>query len=339
MKTPTIGVIGAGRIGKLHTQNILRYFPGIKVKLIADPCVDEEWAKSQGIACSRDPENIFADRGIQAVLICSPAPLHVPQIITAARAGKHIFCEKPIATDIVQINSALAEVKKAGVKLQVGFNRRFDANFARIKQLIDNGNIGWPHILRITSRDPEIPPAEYLKDSSGMFLDMSIHDFDMARYLSGSEITEIYATGAVLIDPVFKKYNDIDTAVISLKFANGMLGVIDNSRQAIYGYDQRVEVFGSAGAVQAGNNTPSNTTLSNADGIHREKPLRFFLERYSESYIAELQAFFDCITLDTEPAVSGMDGLLATAAGLAAQQSLREGRPVAMDAFRQEALA
>jgi myo-inositol 2-dehydrogenase/D-chiro-inositol 1-dehydrogenase len=220
----------------------------------------------------------------------------------------------------------------------VGFNRRFDPNFARVKQMVHADNIGKPHLLRITSRDPEIPPADYLKSSSGMFLDMTIHDFDMARYLIGSEINEVYASGNVLIDPVFRDCNDIDTAVINIKFANGTLGVIDNSRQAVYGYDQRVEVFGSRGAVHADNNKATNTTLSSSEGIMTEKPLRFFLERYKESYVAEIQAFYNCIVNDEQPAVSGMDGLLSVVIGKAAQQSMLENRPVKIDLDQWSAL-
>lgn len=329
MKKIVIGVIGAGRIGKLHVENILKYFPIMEIKAIADPYVDEAWAQKKAIpVITRDPNIILQDKEINAILICSPAPEHVPQIIAAARAGKHIFCEKPIATNIAQIEQALHEVKKAGVKLQVGFNRRFDPNFAKIKQLVHEKNIGSPHLIRITSRDPEVPPAEYLKTSSGMFLDMTIHDFDMARFLIGDEIEEVYANGTVLINSVFSDCNDIDTAVINLKFANGSLGVIDNSRQAVYGYDQRVEVFGSEGAASADNNKSTNTLLSTKAGVMSEKPLYFFLERYKESYIAELKAFYDCIVNDSPAPVSGKDGLLSVVVGLAAQQSLRENRPV-----------
>jgi len=328
----TLGVIGAGRIGKLHVENILRYFPQFQIKSIADPYLDESWAKAKSITyLSREPADIFADVEIDAVLICSPAELHVPQIMAAAARGKHIFCEKPIATDIAQIELALRAVAKANVKLQVGFNRRFDPNFNKIQAMLRNHAIGTPHLLRITSRDPEIPPPSYLKTSQGMFLDMTIHDFDMARFLMASDIQEVYAAGSVLIDNCFAEHHDIDTAIINLKFANGTLGVIDNSRQAVYGYDQRVEVFGSEGAISADNNKPTNTMLSNKQGVMSDKPLYFFLERYRESYLAELQAFYDCVVNDTPPLVSGKDGLYSVVIGLAAQQSLRENRPIKID--------
>lgn len=329
MEKINIGILGAGRIGKLHATNISKHLPQFKIKCIADPQIDEAWAKSLAIpVISRDINVALHDQEIKAVLICSPSPLHAPQIISAAQAGKHIFCEKPISTDVKQIKLALLAVKKAQVKLQVGFNRRFDPNFAKIKQLVTENSIGKPHLLRITSRDPKVPPAEFLKTSGGMFVDMTIHDFDMARFLMASEIEEVYANANVLINPIFAECDDIDTAIINLKFANGSLGVIDNSRQAVYGYDQRIEVFGSEGAVHADNKKPTNTSLSTMHGVLSEKPLYFFLERYEESFIKELCAFYECIANNAEPLVSGEDGLRSVIISLAAEQSRRENRPV-----------
>lgn len=340
MKKLTVGVLGAGRIGKLHIDNIQQHLPYVAIKSVADPYIDEVWAKKKAIPhVSQDANDVIQDKEIEAVLVCSPSPLHVKHIIACANAGKHIFCEKPIATDIAQIEMALAAVKEAGVKLQIGFNRRFDPNFAKIKQMLSSNEIGKPHLLRITSRDPKIPPAEFLKTSGGMFLDMTIHDFDMARFLMASEIQEVYASGNVLIDPMFSEHDDIDTAVINLKFANGSLGMIDNSRQAVYGYDQRVEVFGSEGAAYADNNKTTNTTLSNKNGIISDKPLYFFLERYKESFVAELNAFYQCIVNNTAPMVSGLDGLLSVVIGQATHQSLRENRPVKIEYQKWEALA
>lgn len=336
MKKITIGVIGAGRIGKLHTGNVVKHLPQLQIKTIADPQIDTAWAQSKGIPhITTDVNEIMNDDEIKAVLICSPSPLHAPHIISAARANKHIFCEKPISTDIKQIRVALEEVEKAGVKLQVGFNRRFDPNFAKIKTMVNNNNIGTPQLLRITSRDPKIPPADFLKTSGGMFIDMTIHDFDMARFLMNSEIDEVYASANVLINPIFSECDDIDTAIINLKFKNGTLGVIDNSRQAVYGYDQRIEVFGSHGAVHADNNKPTNTTLSTNDGIISEKPLYYFLERYEESFVAELAAFHHCIITDEAPVVSGDDGLRSVIISMAAEQSRRENRPIKIDYERE----
>lgn len=332
MQTINLGIIGAGRIGKLHTNNVIKHLPQFRIKTISDPQIDEAWAKTKPIErISRNADDVFSDPEINAVLICSPSPQHAEQIIAAANAGKHIFCEKPIATDIEQIKAAIAAVKKAGVKLQVGFNRRFDPNFAKIKETVQSEQIGTPQLLRITSRDPKIPPTEFLKSSGGMFIDMTIHDFDMARYLMNSEIEEVFASASALIDPIIGQHDDIDTAVINLKFANQSLGVIDNSRQAVYGYDQRIEVFGSKGAVQAENNKPTNTTLSTEDGIKTEKPLYYFLERYEASFVEELRAFYNAIVNNEAPIVSGDDGLKSVIISMAAEQSRRENRPVKID--------
>jgi myo-inositol 2-dehydrogenase/D-chiro-inositol 1-dehydrogenase len=249
-------------------------------------------------------------------------------MIECAEAGKHIFCEKPIALDPEIIRNALAEVDKSGVKLQVGFNRRFDPNFAAVQQQVASGALGAPHIIRITSRDPAPPPAEYVAGSGGMFLDMTIHDFDMARFLSGSEVSEVHAYGTVLVDPEIGKAGDIDTAVISLKFANGALGIIENSRKAVYGYDQRVEVFGAKGTAMADNNTPTSMVVLNESGTIRDKPLYFFMERYKIAFVSEMQAFVDAIREDKPTLVSGKDGLVPVLIAMAAKESLKTGKPV-----------
>jgi myo-inositol 2-dehydrogenase/D-chiro-inositol 1-dehydrogenase len=194
--------------------------------------------------------------------------------------------------------------------------------------VVASGEIGVPHILRITSRDPQPPPIEYVKVSGGIFLDMTIHDFDMARFLIGSEVEEIYVKGSVMVDPRIGQEGDMDTAVITLSYANGTLGTIDNSRKAVYGYDQRVEVFGSEGMVTVSNNTPDSAVVSDARGMHASLPLFFFVERYTESYIAELKAFIQCIQQDSEPPVTGADGRAAVAMGYAAKKSYMENRPV-----------
>ena len=288
----TMGIIGAGRIGKLHADNLLNRVEGVRLKTITDPFLDEAWAASRSIPVTgNDHRMILDDPEIDAVLIGSPSPQHAPQMIECAQAGKHIFCEKPIALDPEVIRNALAEVEKTGVKLQVGFNRRFDPSFAAVQQQVASGALGAPHVIRITSRDPLPPSAEYAASSGGLFLDMTIHDFDMARFLSGSEVTEVYARGAVLVDPEIGKAGDIDTALISLKFANGALGIIENSRKAVYGYDQRIEVFGSKGTALADNNTPTSMVVMNESGTVRDKPLYFFLQRYQTAFVAEMQAF------------------------------------------------
>ena len=329
MKPVTFGIIGAGRIGKLHADNLLSRVDGARLKAITDPFLDEDWAASRNIPLTgKDHRILLDDPEIDAILIGSPSAEHAPQMIECAEAGKHIFCEKPIALDPEIIRNALAEVDKSGVKLQVGFNRRFDPNFAAVQQQVASGALGDPHIIRITSRDPAPPPAEYVAGSGGMFLDMTIHDFDMARFLSSSEVTEVHAYGAVLVDPEIGKAGDIDTAVISLKFANGALGIIENSRKAVYGYDQRVEVFGAKGTAMADNNTPTSMIVLNESGTIRDKPLYFFLERYKTAFVAEMQAFVDAIRVDKPTLVSGKDGLVPVLIAMAAKESLKTGKPV-----------
>jgi len=262
------------------------------------------------------------------VAICSSTDTHAHIVIEAAQAGKHIFCEKPIDHDLAKIDAALDAVSKAGVKLQIGFNRRFDPNFANVREMVAQGKVGEVHILRITSRDPAPPPVSYVKVSGGMFLDMTIHDFDMARFLSGSEVVEVFTAAGVMVDPGIGEAGDVDTAVITLRFANGSIGTIDNSRKAIYGYDQRVEVFGSGGMVQAYNNTPHNDYYADAEGVHAAKPLYFFLERYAESFIAEMKAFVQSVQENRPTLVGGMDGRIPVVIGLAAKKSYLEHRPV-----------
>ena len=332
MKPVTFGIIGAGRIGKLHADNLLSRVDGARLKAITDPFLDEDWAASRNIPLTgKDHRILLDDPEIDAILIGSPSAEHAPQMIECAEAGKHIFCEKPIALDPEIIRNALAEVDKSGVKLQVGFNRRFDPNFSAVQHQVASGALGDPHIIRITSRDPAPPPAEYVAGSGGMFLDMTIHDFDMARFLSSSEVTEVHAYGAVLVDPEIGKAGDIDTAVISLKFTNGALGIIENSRKAVYGYDQRVEIFGSKGTAMADNNTPTSMVVYNESGTIRDKPLYFFLERYEAAFIDEMKAFVNAIREDKTTAVSGKDGLAPVLIALEAQDSLKRGKPEKVD--------
>ena len=326
-----IAVIGAGRIGKLHAQHLATRITGVELAVIAD--INQAAAQATAAqfgepVAMADYRELLADKTIAAVVVGSPTDTHAEITQQAAAAGKHVFCEKPIDFDLGRIDQTLAAVEKAGIKFQVGFNRRFDRNFRKVREMVAGGQIGAPHILRITSRDPEAPPIEYVRVSGGIFLDMTIHDFDMARYVMGDEVTEIYAAGAVLVDPAIGQAGDLDTVVITLRFANGGIGTIDNSRRAVYGYDQRVEVFGEGGMVTVSNETPDRHTYGNAAGIHSALPLYFFLERYTDSYIAELQAFVDCIRNDTPPPVTGRDGRIPVVMGLAAQKSYRENRPI-----------
>ena len=330
MKTIATGILGAGRIGRLHGDNILR-MNGVDLKAVADPYADFGSWPGTSVATGVDPDLVLGDDAIEAVLICSPTPTHADFIERAAAAGKHIFCEKPIDLEPDRIRRTLAAVDEAGVKLQVGFNRRFDPTFATVKQAVADGSIGAIHLIRITSRDPEAPPADYVASSGGIFLDMTIHDFDMVRFLSGAEIVEVHAYGAVLIDPAIGTAGDVDTAVTTLRLSNGALAVIENSREAVYGYDQRVEVFGSKGSAEAFNEAPAQVRLSTADGIRFEKPLYFFLERYQASFVAELEAFFSCVRENRPPLVDGRDGLMSVVAGLAATRSRAVNQPVLVE--------
>ncbi|TAL66976.1 MAG: inositol 2-dehydrogenase [Bacteroidetes bacterium] len=331
MKKLKIGVIGAGRIGKVHTATLVQSVPSAVVVALADINLKSanELAETFGItSVFNNYMDVINHPEVEAVVICSPTNTHARYIIDAAKAGKHIFCEKPVDLSFEVIKGAIKAATSAGVKLMVGFNRRFDPNFSKIKQLVIDGKIGDPHILKITSRDPAPPPAEYSSVSGGMFMDMTIHDFDMARYIVGSEVTEVYTKASVLIDPAIGKAGDVDTAIITLTFANGAIGVIDNSRKAVYGYDQRVEIFGSKGMVCADNNFPENHLYYASDGVHGSLPLNFFMDRYLEAYANEMKIFCDAVINNLKLPVDGNDGLMSVAIALAAKKSHLEHRPV-----------
>jgi myo-inositol 2-dehydrogenase/D-chiro-inositol 1-dehydrogenase len=332
MTTPLrIGIVGAGRIGAVHAANLSTGVAGARLVSIADITLSaaEALAARLGIAQAyADPRRIIEDRDVDAVLICSSTDTHALLIEACAQAGKHIFCEKPIALDLQQIDRALGIVAETGVKLQVGFNRRFDPSFAALRQAVMAGQVGKVETVRITSRDPQPPPIGYIRVSGGIFLDMTIHDFEMARFLVGDEVVEVQAAGAVLVDEAIGEAGDVDTAVVTLRFAGGALGVIENSRRAAYGYDQRAEVFGSLGMVASSNHTAHSAVLSDAHGVHGPLPLFFFLERYTQAYINEIQAFVDSIRNDTPPPVSGADARVPVVMGLAAWRSVRERRSV-----------
>lgn len=324
------GLVGAGRIGRVHAETLVQRVPQAIVVSVMDinMAAAEDCAAAYCIPnVAADLDDMLADDSLDAIVIASSTDTHAPFIIKGAGAGKHIFCEKPIAADLTVIDEALTAVDTAGVKLMLGFNRRFDANHQRIKKAIEQGEIGTPHLLHIISRDPAPPPIEYVKVSGGMFFDMTIHDFDMARFLLG-EVVEVYASAGVMVDPAIGEAGDIDTAIITLKFASGALGTIDNSRQAVYGYDQRVEVFGSQGSVRSDNLYPDAVTVSSAQQVVRGLPLNFFMERYLASYQAELEAFVQCVVNDAPPPVTGADGRAPVVLAMAARRSYQENRPV-----------
>jgi myo-inositol 2-dehydrogenase/D-chiro-inositol 1-dehydrogenase len=334
MKKLKLGVIGTGRIGKVHIATLVQNVPQAEVVAVADVNIEGATLVANGFGISTVYSNykdMINHPEVEAIVICSPTDTHAQYIIEAAQAGKHIFCEKPVDLSIDVILGALEAVKKAGVKLMVGFNRRFDPNFMKIKQLVAEGKVGDPHILKITSRDPAPPPAEYSAVSGGMFLDMTIHDFDMARYIVGSEVTNVYVNSSVLVDPAIGEAGDVDTAIITLNFENGAMGVIDNSRKAVYGYDQRIEIFGSKGMACADNNFPENHRYFAGDGVHGSLPLNFFMDRYLEAYANEMKLFCEAVVNDLPLPVSGIDGLKSVAIALAAKKSVQEHRLVKLN--------
>jgi myo-inositol 2-dehydrogenase/D-chiro-inositol 1-dehydrogenase len=325
-----IAVAGLGRIGKIHLNNLCRNLSEIEVVAVMDLMDNsKETADEYNIPLFlKDFDSLISIPDLDAVVICSPTDTHADYVVKAARAGKHIFCEKPLDLSLEKVKEVLTIVEESKVKLMLGFNRRFDPEFRKIRELVINGTIGDPQILKITSRDPGPPPISYIKVSGGIFLDMTIHDFDMARYISGKEVREVFAAGAVKVDKAIGEAGDIDTAVITLVFEDNTMAVIDNSRKAAYGYDQRLEVFGSKGMALADNNFPNSHKLYSDKGVSGDLALHFFLERYQESYNNEMQDFINALNTGGEMPVGGIDGLMSIIIGLAARKSVEENRPV-----------
>lgn len=330
MQTIKLGIAGLGRIGKIHLKNLVRNFPEVDVAGAMDVQDDSKPIAEEFNVTSfvRTFDALLALPNLDGIVICSPTDTHADYVEQAARAGKQIFCEKPLDLSLERVQEVLATVETAGVGLMLGFNRRFDPEFKRIHELVVNGSIGDPQIVKITSRDPGPPPVEYIKVSGGLFLDMTIHDFDMARFISGKQVREVYAKGTVMVDPAIGQAGDMDTACIILTFDDDSMAIIDNCRKAVYGYDQRLEVFGSKGMAQAENNFPSNHKLYTESGVFGALPLYFFLERYDASYNLEMRAFVDALMSGGKMPVDGQDGLMSIAIGLAAKRSVKENRPV-----------
>jgi myo-inositol 2-dehydrogenase/D-chiro-inositol 1-dehydrogenase len=330
--TVRVGVIGVGRIGRMHAALLTNEVEGAAVSVVHDAVEDaaRDVASELGVASAADVEDLLG-ADIDAVAICSNTDTHPDLIVAAARAGKAIFCEKPISLELAEVDRALAAVEEAGVAFQIGFNRRFDPAHAAVAAAVRDGTVGEPHLLRISSRDPAPPPMAYIRGSGGIFLDMTIHDFDMARFVTGSEVVEVFARGAVRLDPEFADADDVDTATVSLVHSNGCLTTIDNSRQAVYGFDQRVEVFGSRG-MAASENPLAHTAIVRTEDGTRAAPLPYFyLDRYIPSYVREWEAFVAAVSAGETPPVTGADARAPLAIGLAAWRSLREGRPVRVE--------
>jgi myo-inositol 2-dehydrogenase / D-chiro-inositol 1-dehydrogenase len=327
-----IGLLGAGRIGKVHAGAVGATV-GATLVAVADaiPAAAKAVAGPAGARIATI-ESIIAADDIDAVLITTPTDMHADLIEQAARAGKKIFCEKPIDLDVARVRKTLKTVEREGALLMVGFNRRFDPNFAEMKRQIEAGAVGKVEMVQITSRDPGPPPYDYIKRSGGMFRDMTIHDFDMARFLLGEEPVSVSATASVLVDKQIGKLGDIDSAAVVLRTASGRMAMISNSRRATYGYDQRVEVHGSNGLVSAENLRETNVEVAGADGYKREPLMNFFMTRYTAAYAAEIAAFVKAATAKGKPKVSpsGTDGLRALVLAEAAMKSAASGRTVSV---------
>jgi myo-inositol 2-dehydrogenase/D-chiro-inositol 1-dehydrogenase len=329
MQPTAVGVIGVGRIGTMHTHNLVHHVPEARVKAVASPHVDRDWAATLGIpVATADPDELLHDPDIEAVVIATPSGRHVEMIRRAAHAGKQIFCEKPVAFEPQAIAEAIAAAEGAGVRLQVGFNRRFDPSICRLAEAVRAGEVGRLHSLRVINRDPRRPPVDFVRRSGGMFFDFTIHDLDTLRFLSGSEIEEVYAVGAALVDPEIGAAGDIDTAIVTARLADGALCVIDNSRETHYGYDQRFEAFGSNGNLTVDNLRPTTVTSYLKAGVYEDTPLPSFIERYHDAFIGELRGFLAAIREGRPVAASGADALAAVEAAVAAKTSLAENRPV-----------
>lgn len=330
MKQINLAILGVGRIGKIHLQNMLRHFAGVRVVAVGDTQLSAESfsATFRDIDFSNDPAAVVNRADVDAVVICTPTSSHAEMIEMAVKSGKHIFCEKPVDLSLARTKALVDLAAASGVKMMLGFNRRFDPDFLEARRKILAGRIGGVQVVKITSRDPGLPPLDYIRNSGGLFMDMAIHDFDMARYMMNKEVKEVYAKGLVLVDQQVAEAGDIDTALTTLVFEDGTYAVIDNSRKAIYGYDQRLEIFGDKGMIQVENNLHNRNVVFDQDGIHHALPLDFFMDRYTASYLNEMQYFIDALSKDAPLPVTGEDGLKATVIAVAARKSVLENRPV-----------
>ena len=325
----TFALFGAGRIGKMHAENLARRSDA-KLLYVVDPKPEAARALAEPLGAKQaTEEQAFGDPAVQAVLIASSTGSHADLSIAAAQAGKAIFCEKPVDLTLPKVEKCIAAVKKAKVPMFVGFNRRFDPSFRSLKQRLDDGAIGKVEQVIITNRDPGLPEMRFLATSGGLFLDFTIHDFDMARWLLGEEPVEVFARGAVLVDPRVKtEGNDIDTAMLMLRTASGKMCQISNTRRAVYGYDQRIEVFGSKGMLRAGNVTPTTVERSGGDATCGDNPWPNFQTRYAAAYAAELSSFINSVERRKPSEVPPEDSRRVLLLCEAAQKSATTGKPI-----------
>ncbi len=325
-----LGVLGVGRIGRMHAEVVARRVPGLALAAVFD--VNDEAARGVagelGVDAAPSAEELMQRRDVDAVAICTSTDTHVDLLVAAASTGKPVFLEKPVSLDLTEVERGLAAADGAGLFVQIGFNRRFDPAHRSVRDAVASGEIGDVHLVRISSRDPSPPPLDYVRVSGGIFLDMTAHDFDMARYVTGSEVEAVYARGEVRVDPAIGEAGDLDTAVVVLRHDSGALTTIDNSRRAVYGYDQRVEAFGSNGMATSENPLAHTGLRRTADGTYAATLPYSFLERYVPSYLAEWEAFERTVRSAEPSHVPGAEGRAALVIGLAAWRSVHEGRPV-----------
>ena len=328
MRQIKLALIGYGRIGKIHADNILQMH-GVELALVIDPLLDEDGQLFDSrTKTSKDIKVLTASREIDGIIICSPSIYHIDQIKTAATKINNLFCEKPLALDPDEIAFIQELSIKQNLNLHIGFNRRFDPDFQKLKKDINDGVIGDIYQITITSRDPSPPSIDYIKESGGLFLDMTIHDFDMIRYLTNAEIDEIFAKGKCMVDPNIGNAGDIDTAMINMKLTNGIIASINNSRKAVYGYDQRIEILGSKGSLQVGNQLLHGVNKGTKKGFSSGNPKHFFIDRYADSYKLEMHNFIDSIKGKKVSYPSVNDALKTLEAGLAANKSLLKNKPI-----------
>ena len=330
-----VAVLGGGRIGRVHVQMLKRYERNARIKYIADPYPTpemEQWAREYDVpTVITDAEEVFRDPEVNCIFICSPTPTHSNYILQACETGKHVYCEKPLDSDISRIHQAIEAIDRSGIRFLMGFMRRFDKNHQKLRQLVADGELGEPHIIKLCSRDPAPPSYDYINASGGIFFDSMIHDFDLARFFSGSEVVDVYALGNALVDIKIGEIGDVDTAISALRFESGALAIIDLSRRSNCGYDQRAEVHGSKGYAQVTNVPETTVVHGSPSGVRLDKPVFFFLERYANAFAEAQRTFFEMVNEGKESPVTAFDGLQAVRIAMAAKRSLKEKRSVSIN--------
>ncbi|MBA4852248.1 inositol 2-dehydrogenase [Emticicia sp. BO119] len=325
-----VGVIGLGRMGKIHLKNLMQAITHANVVAVADPVYPEEqFRKEYGdLLFVKDVIELITSPDVDAIIIATPTSTHAALVEQCIDNDKSVFCEKPLDLSLEITKTLLQKAENLGVPLMIGFNRRFDRDFMEARKAVSEGKIGNPQIVKITNRDPSLPSIEFVKTSGGMFMDFTIHDFDMARYMMDKEVVEVYAKGLVFFDEEMAKVGDVDTALTTLTFADGTYAVLDNSRKAVFGYDQRLEIFGDKGMIQVENNLANRNVLYNENGIHQALPLNSFTQRYIDSYCKEMEAFIGALLNKTPVPIKNEDIIMATLLAYAAKKSMDEQRPV-----------